>query len=70
MNHLEMAKDELIASEGADLHWQEKYLQSAQAHALVAICERLDRLIECQVVRVPILGSVSDGGKVTIWEGE
>ena len=44
MDHLEQAKEELVASEGADLHWQEKYLRAAQVHALIALVERLDRL--------------------------
>ena len=42
----------------------------AIAHALIAIAERLDRIIETQVELVPIVGTVSGDGKVTMMERE
>ena len=64
MDHLAEAKNELEVSEGAEHHWQQLYLQSAQAHALIAIAERLDRLIESQVCNVPVCGELCADRKI------
>ena len=75
MDHLAEAKNELEVSEGAEHHWQQLYLQSAQAHALIAIAELMGELVDrlhpfpacpCDgdVLKVRDLGPLPAGRKI------